>query len=301
MVNFLFCSTPGRDSEYKYVPCELVPPACCRIGHLVCLKRTSMTNEDILKTALQKGVQLKRAQVEKCLASCGIPYPTEGSGKSGRVLKPDLVDALLQHFFPDEAQAELSRMRQRLVKDPSYEDDDAENDAAEECPVELLRVLKSMDLENRDHFRNVMEQAANMLERRSEKEMKAAAAAAAPTENPDPNADVAPEAAAAGDGPPDPPPPPAADAPPVAADAPEDSLPAHVHAGSDAPRPRATRRLTPESLKALLPPLEDDKVYLKWKSRQSQVQVEFVGSWAVHTVALLGLLQKRRLETNPES
>ena len=262
-----------------------------------------MTSESILKTALQKGVQLKRDQVEKCLASFGIPYPTEGSGKSGRVLKPDLVDALLQHFFPNEAQAELSRMRQRLAKDPSYEDDDAENDAAEECPVELLRVLKSMDLENRDHFRNMMEQAANMLERRSKKELKATAAAAAPTENMDSNANVAPEAAGAAAGPPDPatpadappfapPPPPAADAPPVA-DAPEDSPPAHVHAGSDAPRPRATRRMTPESIKALLPPLEDERVYLKWKSRQSQVQVEFVASWAVHTLALLGFLQGR--------
>ena len=114
MVNFLFCSTPA-DSAYKYVPREL-SPACCRIGHLVCLKRTSMTNEDILKTVLQKGAQLKREQVEKCLASCGIPYPTEGSGESSRVLKPDLMDALLQHFFPDEAHAELSRMRQRLAK-----------------------------------------------------------------------------------------------------------------------------------------------------------------------------------------
>ena len=50
-----------------------------------------------------------------------------------------------------------------------------------------------------------------------------------------------------------------------------------LRAGSDAPRPRATRRLAPDSLKNLLPPLMDDKVYLKWKSADSKVQVEFIG------------------------
>ena len=52
--------------------------------------------------------------------------------------------------------------------------------------------------------------------------------------------------------------------------------PARPHAGSNAPRPRAARKLTPDSLKALLPHL--DGLYLKWKSNSQQVQVEFTGT-----------------------
>ena len=58
-------------------------------------------------------------------------------------------------------------------------------------------------------------------------------------------------------------------------------LPARPHVGSDASRPRVSRKLTPDSLKCLLPPLSDDKVYLKWKSKASQIQVEFLGSLPV--------------------
>ena len=232
-----------------------------------------MTPEGLLRSALLSGLQMTRPQIEKCLSAEQIPFPTEGK-KGKRVLKPDLVDTLLAHVLSDVPEEQVAQIRRRLCREPSPQDeedpdDEGENDASE-CPVALLRVLNSLDTDNKQHFKEVISHAGKLLQKRTEKEMATRSRAA---REPAPAAASAEASAAA--------PAEAPAAAPAEAPAPEGDLPARDHEGSHAARPRVNRRLTPESLKTLLPPLDEDKVYLKWKSKSSQIQVEFLSILAL--------------------
>ena len=249
----------------------VVAPACAASNEIQ-LKRLGPTREGLLKSALLKGVFLNRWQVEKCMAAENISWPEKGTGKGQRILKADLVDKLLDTVLGNSvSEQERAEVRKRLVRETtkSMEEEEAEDMDDAICPEEILMLLQNLDEENRDAFKHVVKQAADILEQRSknaqsnQKKKAVAQASAAAAEQRDEAANI-------------PPPPPPAQPVPEPADDPA----AHPHAGSDAPRSRAGRKMTPESLKRLLPPLSDDRVYLKWKSAAQQVQVEFIGNVA---------------------
>ena len=182
------------------------------------------------------------------------------------------MKALLDSVLEGEPEAEVQAIRRRLGQEADEEDEDPDGDG-EDCPIELLRVLRDMDMENKQHFQDVIQHATKLLEKRSAKERKTRATRAAAPRN---TQEEAASGSAAAEAPAAPP----GDAEPPAAAAPAnpDEVPAaHPHAGSHAARPRAGRKQTPDSLSRLLPPLDEDRVYLKWKSKKSQIQVEFIG------------------------
>ena len=73
----------------------------CAACNAVMLKRTSSGVEQLLKSALLKGVFLTRAEVEKCMQAEKVEWP-----QKPRVLKPDLVDALLNKVLGEDVSAE---------------------------------------------------------------------------------------------------------------------------------------------------------------------------------------------------
>ncbi|CAE7028675.1 unnamed protein product [Symbiodinium natans] len=153
---FVWNSSPGRDSDYVHIECQIVPPASCEAGNLICLKRTSMTSNGLLKSALLNGVQLTKAQVEKCMAAEQIPFPQHRP--RGRLLKADLVDALLSNVLDGESEETIAQVRKRLCREtqPDAEEDDDD----ELCPEEILRLIRNMDQDNREHFKEVQKEMA---------------------------------------------------------------------------------------------------------------------------------------------
>ncbi|CAE7218174.1 hypothetical protein AK812_SmicGene13125 [Symbiodinium microadriaticum] len=273
---FVFNGFAGSDSTWRHVPTTVVPPACAP-RNAIMLKRKGPTTEAPLKSALMHGVFLTREQVVLCMQSENIDLPEKGSGSgaNGRVVKIDLVNKLLAGIFGDSlSEAQLARIRKGLAAEAAPADDDSFDDGS--CPLEILQLLSTMDDDNKDAFKEVKRQAADMLEERSRKQQtrSARAAAAQDASAADGAAEVDPPAPAPGGA--------AEIDPPAPGGAAENNAggdavgPARVHEGSAAPRPRATRKLTPESLKMLLPPMEE-AIYLKWKSGSHSVQVEFYG------------------------
>ena len=305
----IFNGNAGSDSTWRHIPTITVPPAGAP-KNAIMLKRDGLLSESPLKSALLHGVFLTREQVVKCLAAERIQFPDKGSGANGRILKIDLVRKLLSEVLGDTVSEEQQkRLARNLAKEAAPEELPTDMDDGS-CPEEVLHLLATMDADNKDSFQKILEQATAILEERKRK--NATRSAAKPKDEPagakpagsevkpDDAADKRDDAAVPApdaDGPPgdahadkhDDDAPPALDAsgPPgddahaarvvAAGDAPE-VLPARPHIGSDASRPRTQRKLTPDSLKSLLPPLSDDKVYLTWKSKTSQIQVEFLGS-----------------------
>ena len=291
---FVFNGFAGSDSTWRHVPTTVVPPACAP-RNAIMLKRKGPTTEAPLKSALMHGVFLTREQVVLCMQSENIDLPEKGSGSgaNGRVVKIDLVNKLLAGIFGDSlSEAQLARIRKGLAAEAAPADDDSFDDGS--CPLEILQLLSTMDDDNKDAFKEVKRQAADMLEERSRKQQtrSARAAAAQDASAADGAAEVDPPAPAPGGA--------AEIDPPAPGGAAENNAggdavgPARVHEGSAAPRPRATRKLTPESLKMLLPPMEE-AIYLKWKSGSHSVQVEFygylAGAFALHSLIVSVLSQ----------
>ena len=260
---FVFNNDAGQDSQLRHIPTVVVPPAAAP-ANAIMLKRAG-SEESLLKSALLSGVFLTRPQVEKCLQAEKLPFPDKQ-----RVLKIDLVQVLLDKVLGDSvSEEERARVRRRLAREQApedEEDEDLQNMDDGSCPEEILNLLKTMDPDNQQAFKTVFKEAASILEKRVQNERSRSA-------KPKPAADVPPAEPKAGPAPP----PPEAKAGP---------LPAQARAGSDAPRPRGTRKLTPDSLKNLLPPLMDEKVYLKWKSADNKVQVELIGIGAFMEIFL---------------
>ena len=254
-----------------------------------------MTSNGLLKSALLNGVQLTKAQVEKCMAAEQIPFPQHRP--RGRLLKADLVDALLSNVLDGESEETIAQVRKRLCREtqPDAEEDDDD----ELCPEEILRLIRNMDQDNREHFKEVQKEAGRLLERRSRKETagKGNAERNRAAEEPrpadgrardprpgepeprqeaeEPRHDEAPAPRQEGQEPHrDEEPEPRPDRPAAEDAQREADLPSQPHVGSHASRRSTARALTPEALRDLLPPL-DDGLYLKWRPKNRQVGVEF--------------------------
>ena len=260
---FMFNEDPGLGSEWKYVAVECAPPACVDpeisgSTNIVALKRTSMLAEPLLPTALLNGVHLLKREVELVMAAYSIPPPERGTGVDGRVLRADLVRTLVTSVLKDHPQEVQEKVMTKMGA-PDANNDQEETSPEDPCPDEILELLQSMDPDNKEHFKGVVKKAVDMLEKRAKKEnAKARAQARAQADSHKPEASRS-SAEAADKGTPTP-------------------GPAKDMPGSSVARPRVCRKLTPDRLKDLLPPLDDEKVYLKWKLKDRQVQVEFIGA-----------------------
>ena len=278
----VFNVRPGRDSTWRHVPCEVVPPICA-CASAVCLKQKGTVVEGLLPSALMTKVFLTKPQLEKCLQSEGIPFPA--AGPKGRVLKRDIAQALVDHVLADRPEDVRARVLNRLARDSAPEPDE---DDMEDCPIEILQVINEMDRDNKDHFEGVLKQAAGLLVRRVQAETERNAQRRAGQQQP---------RGAAGGGAAEAPAHQAAAAEPAAANAAEAAAPAAGAANAaeaaapdagaaanapeaeprddGSPRRRANlgRAKAPEEFRSLLPPL--NHLHFYYQPRQRRVVVEF--------------------------
>ena len=162
---FMFNRDPSPESIWSFVPCSVVPPIAS-FGHCICFLRDGPENLPLLPSALLHGVWMTKPQIESCLISSKIAFPEPGP--SGRILKRNLVETLVSAVLPDITAEKRQAIIKSLCRETNPADDD---DGAGDCPSEILEVIKNMDTENRQHWKNVVEHAAKLLERRVSEEV----------------------------------------------------------------------------------------------------------------------------------
>ncbi|CAE6970581.1 unnamed protein product [Symbiodinium sp. CCMP2592] len=165
----VFNISPGRDSPWRHVPYDIVPPACAPIERGICIKQRGVQVEGLLPSALLSGVFLTKDQIERCLAAENIPYPDKPA-RGNRILKRDLARALVDVVLGNEAEEVRERILNKLARDAKPPEDENEMMPDDSCPVEILQVLSQLDPENKAHFSNVLKCAAGILERRAQAE-----------------------------------------------------------------------------------------------------------------------------------
>ena len=181
----IFNRKPGLASVWRHVPCVITPPAASP-GHSINFKRSGVELESVLKSAPLKGVRLIKSQLDMCLEAEGVTYPTEGSGAKKRVLVVDLARALVTHALKDYPSTVQEKAIQKLVggssaarenKEKDQEEveegsgPESDTDPVESCPMEMLQILATLDLENKEQFTKVSQYATKALEKRMEREV----------------------------------------------------------------------------------------------------------------------------------
>eukprot|EP00435_Cladocopium_sp_Y103_P025449 s1804_g6.t1 len=173
----IFNRKPGITSAWRHVRCSVVPPAVS-MGPCIAFKRSSIGMESVLRSAVLNGVPLLKKQIELCMEAEGVAYPETGSGAGGRVLVQDLATALVEHVLSDcskDIQEVAIRKMARVRKDKDEDDDPTDFwGADEDCPIEMLRILASLDLDNKQQFQKVSEYAAAALEKKVRKQTERA-------------------------------------------------------------------------------------------------------------------------------
>ena len=95
-----------------------------------------------------------------------LPYPEQGSGANGRVLVVDLAAAVVDSVLADEDEETRKKVLASMTKAKAPE----ELEEDESVPLDLLKVVTNLDIENKEQFRKVTEAAAKLLEERMERE-----------------------------------------------------------------------------------------------------------------------------------
>ena len=165
-------------------------------------------------------------------------------------------------------QAEKEKIRKHLSREtrPAQVGDDLE-----EFPEEMLEIITGMDQENRQHFKGVVAQAANILEKKTRLEKKeeinkaVAAAVKAKVQRDETKEREQHKGEGVGC---------RHDAPPEPEGSGLEARPSQSNAGIA--RPRDTRVATPITWKSLLPLSGNEPgIYILWKPDKRKFQVQF--------------------------
>ena len=105
---------------------------------------------------------------EDILECENLPYPEKGSGANGRVLVVDLATAVVNGVLADLDEETRKTVLASLTRTKTAEEFEFEED--ENLPMELLKVVTNLDIENKEQFRKVTEAASRLLEKRMEHE-----------------------------------------------------------------------------------------------------------------------------------
>ena len=153
---------------YLHVPVKIAPP-CCRPrqapgGPLSW--RIAGQPGDALKAALQQGTWLDVRQIKAICAARGIDLPDSGSGKTGGVIKVDLLQALLRACFPEASDAALATLlkRQPQTQGSVCPQTDGEQEHAEL----LIRMTAALSTHEAEHFQDIRDHAVEQLEAQRE-------------------------------------------------------------------------------------------------------------------------------------
>lgn len=252
--SFIFNTDAGEQSPWKHIPTVLLPPCSAPRGFEgVCLRQTG-PQQELVRAAILLGENFTRDQLVEILSSASVE--TEKRPKSMR--KPELVEAVVQHFFPDLPKEEQDSIKERMCANSS-------NTKKLDCPQDVVEAVSEMDVSEVKHFDKLREQAKEQLEHIKnklletvfEEKFQAKAAKQRAQHEPVPHPEE---------------PPPFVPAPPgpgagVAREAPPAKERAEVR----------TRTVSPQELKDCLPDVPG--LFLRWEPNYRRVAVNFSRSW----------------------
>lgn len=152
-------SVDDANCLWKWVPTEVVPPACIPPEHGALPLQIRITGnfQSVLKSSLKKGIWLKKKYIESIMIELGIPKPEVGTGANGYIKVIDLATQLVNQLFGDEASQEekefmiASLVTRRTVK-------------PEESAGLLLKLTSMLDPTEHEHFDNMRKAALNELQ-----------------------------------------------------------------------------------------------------------------------------------------
>lgn len=268
---FIFNTSAGEDGPWQHVPAKVLPPRCSptelqQAG--LCMKQVEPL-ENLVRAALKRKTFFYNPEIENMMHSAGVPIPTSGSGKETgpgkekRVLKIDLARALVHHHLADSfSDEEMEEISQRVCyRVPPKVDSDTSD-----SPESLLEMFGNIDIENAQHFKDIVQAALNKQKKKKESTAKTPGKVG---EN-----EEIPQEAASGS---------------AAVEFVEVSeMPAAQPRSIPIPNPERvkptvkSRMSTPEALVKLLPPrLGSGLVNLHWKPMKKQVQIRLDGDHMV--------------------
>eukprot|EP00438_Fugacium_kawagutii_P029016 Skav204730 [mRNA] locus=scaffold1549:262768:263502:- [translate_table: standard] len=126
----------------------------------MCFLREGIILEPILKAALLSGIVLTKKQLESIMECEDIPYPDRGSGVKGRILLADLAKAVVFYVLADLDEATRNNVLAKMTRQSSA----GNKIDGDDLPVDLLKVVSNLDLENKEQFKELKEAAQKLLD-----------------------------------------------------------------------------------------------------------------------------------------
>lgn len=103
----------GIKSAWKHICTQVLHPfqVPSKLSHFGTLLRQTKAEQDLLQGALESHITLTWAQLVAIQDEIHFPVPRPGggSGRHGRVVKRDLAEGLVNHYFNDMNSTELAR------------------------------------------------------------------------------------------------------------------------------------------------------------------------------------------------
>ena len=119
LAEWIFNHSVGRDSLWKRVAADLLPPLLLPQGlrHLVTVFKCPNAVEELVPAAIREGINLSRAQLWELhlVERFNLPAKGKGSGKNGSIVKGDLAKACVEHYWPKASEEETLWMFQQLM------------------------------------------------------------------------------------------------------------------------------------------------------------------------------------------
>jgi len=155
--DLLFNFSIDRDSIWKFVETEFLPPACLPEelhGHGSAF-RVLVDDEWILRGSIGAGLSLTIHYLRQVSKQIGVKLPKQGSGKNGAIKKIDRARALVKHLWPDCDNDHLTKVVNSLC---------GFKKKSQQVDLSVLAFAAEMDTDNQESFKNLKKQAEQKLE-----------------------------------------------------------------------------------------------------------------------------------------
>lgn len=148
---------------YKHVPTKLVPRS--QVPHHADLKGSVLAQngdfDSLLRSALKRGISITVPQIKSIIGTLRLPPLKTGSGKSGGVLKRDMVRQILENQFPDDSEEEIARMLDLIAPLPKKKNEASRDKEMDHDSLEYI--VSCLDEDNAQEFKHLVEHAHNQL------------------------------------------------------------------------------------------------------------------------------------------
>ena len=144
-------------------------PACCLPPELPpsgCLLKVVGPHEPLLTSGLKRNIGLAVWQLQAIINFLGARMPVngEGSGKNKRVIRADLVRAVVNHVFANEmTEAEREKLIASLTGSRPGSTETAHPSPGEDCPMTHLKLISKLNPSEAPEFEVLKKQALDSI------------------------------------------------------------------------------------------------------------------------------------------